>query len=252
MGFGLPRTLVGAPATVPVADPAQVGYAGDPASLEGRRRALETMWDHTPDEALRLAAESTRRTVELLEAIDFGAYRPASGAAYPEGEFGTALRSVAALIKADVGLEAAAVDLGGWDTHEEQAPLTGTTSFVMAQLAGGLAALHADLFTDGRTDVVAVVQSEFGRNAFENGSRGTDHGHGGVMLLLGGHVAGGRVLADWPGLADGQLYEGQDLAITIDYRDVLAEIVSRRLGNPDLAAVFPDPGYTPVMQGVTR
>ncbi len=251
LGYGLQRSLVGAPASLPVPDLGDVGFPGSGDTVGERREALLAMWGAAPEPG-RTAAVSTVRTVDLLQRIDFGGYQPAGGAAYPDDELGYALKSTAALIKSDVGVEVAAVDFGGWDTHEEQGPLDGTMAALLDSLGRALAAFHKDLWTSGRTNVVVVVQSEFGRNAFENASLGTDHGHGNAMLVLGGSVAGGRVLTQWPGLAPGQLYEEQDLAITTDYRDVLAEIVRKRLGNANLAAVFPDPAYTPVERGVIR
>ena len=242
IGAGLQRTLAGGPKTLPIGDLETFGLAGNPDTFNQRREAIEAMYAAVPD-PLGGAARATFDTIELLEEIDFAGYVPAGGAVYPEGEFGVAMRSVAALIKAEVGVEAAAVDLGGWDTHDFQAPIDGQMAVVMDQLAAGLAAFHRDLFSSGHTNVTLVAMSEFGRNAFENGSAGTDHGHGGAMLVLGGHVAGGRVITDWPGLAPGQLYEDQDLQVTIDYRDVLAEVLTKRACNPDVGSVFDDPSY---------
>ncbi len=252
LGYGLPRSLVGAPQTVPVRDLGNVGLAGDEALAPGRRRALDSMYAAATDSLLKASASNTTRTIDLLEQIDFAGYQPAGGAEYPDDEFGNALKSTAALIKAHVGVEAATIDLSGWDSHEEMGAIDGDLAALMTSLSRGLAAFHKDLFTGGFDRVVVTVQSEFGRNANENASRGTDHGHGGAMIVLGGQVAGGRVLADWPGLAPEQLYEEQDLQITIDYRDVLAEILEKRLGNTNLAAVFPDPAYTPSFKGVIR
>ncbi|HEV7668351.1 MAG TPA: DUF1501 domain-containing protein [Thermoanaerobaculia bacterium] len=252
LGYGLPRSLVGGPQTVPVRDLSDVGLAGDEALAPGRRRALDAMYAAATDSLLKASASNTTRTIDLLQRIDFSGYHPAGGAEYPDDEFGNAIKSTAALIKAQVGVEAATIDLGGWDSHEEMGAIDGDLAVLMTSLSRGLAAFHKDLFTSGFDRVVVTVQSEFGRNASENASRGADHGHGGAMIVLGGQVAGGRVLADWPGLAPEQLYEEQDLQITIDYRDVLAEILEKRLGNTDLAAVFPDPSYTPSFKGVIR
>ena len=249
IGFGLQRTLAGAPNTLPIADLANFGLTGDPSNAGERREALEAMYRNLPD-AFGQAARSSFQTIDLLEAIDFEGYQPADGAVYPDGEFGTSLASAAALIKAQVGVEAIAVDLGGWDTHDFQGPVDGGMSALMGVLAQGLSALHKDLFGSGHTNVSVVAMSEFGRNAFENGSAGTDHGHGGVMMVLGGAVQGGQVFTDWPGLAPGQLFENQDLAITIDYRDVLSEILTKRLDNIDLGTVFQDPTYVPVDRGI--
>lgn len=250
-GVGLPRSLVGAPATVPVRDLAASGFAGDPATVAARRRALAAMYAAAPD-PLRAPAGSTLLTADLLEKIRYTSYRPAGGAAYPDDDLGRSLRSTAALLKAGVGIEAVTVECGGWDSHSDQGPFDGAMALLMKSLADGLTAFHADLFATGPTNVVVVVQSEFGRNAWENGSRGADHGHAGVMLVLGGAVAGGRVLTRWPGLAPEQLYEGQDLALTIDARDILSEVLKKRLGNPDPWSVFGDPAYTPQEHGVIR
>jgi uncharacterized protein (DUF1501 family) len=252
LGYGVPRSLVGAPNTVPVRDLGDVGLAGDGDTVAGRKRALEAMYATAPDPLLRAAAQNTTRTIDLLAEIDFAGYLPAGGAEYPENDFGTALKSTAALLKADVGVEAATIDLDGWDTHEEQGSQDGAMFDLMQTLAQGLAAFHKDLFTSGRSDVVVTVQSEFGRNLYENDSRGCDHGHGGAMIVLGGSVAGGRVLTQWPGLHDDQLFEEQDLQITIDYRDILAEILTQRCGNTNIKAVFSDPTYTPTVRGVIR
>lgn len=250
-GYGLARTLAGGPSTVPVRDPVYAGFAGDPSSLADRRWALSGMYVDA-EATLRLGAETTLRTVDLLTRIDLQGYRPAGGAVYPEDDFGNALRATAALIKAGVGLEAAAIDVGGWDTHEQQGPLDGTMSMVMTSLGDGLAAFQTDMTASASDNVLVVVQSEFGRNAWENASAGTDHGHGGAMLLLGKAVKGKKVFTQWPGLAPEQLYEGQDLAVTIDYRDILSEVVTKRLGNPDVRTVFPDPSYQPTIRGVLR
>ena len=249
IGFGLQQSLVGSPNALPIADFANFGLIGAPDNEADRREAFEAMVAGLPD-LMSQASRNTFGTLDLLDTIDFEGYQPTGGATYPEGEFGTALASTAALIKAEVGVEAVAIDLGGWDTHDFQGPVDGAMAGLMSVLGQGLAAFHADLFGDGHDNVVVVAMSEFGRNAFENGSAGTDHGHGGVMLTLGGGIAGGQVIRQWPGLAPGQLFEDQDLAITIDYRDVVAEILTKRLDNPDLDAVFGDPSYQYVERGV--
>ncbi len=249
IGYGLQRTLVGAPDTLPIENLAEFGFDGNPGSLKARQRALETMYAGA-GEPLENAAINTVKTIDLLEAIDFDSYRPKGGASYPGSEFGYALESTAALIKADIGVEAVAVDLGGWDTHEQQGPVGGFMASLMRDLADTLGAFHADLFASGRRDVAALVMSEFGRNAFENGSNGTDHGHASMMLVMGGAIAGGRVITEWPGLDESQLYAGQDLAITIDYRDVISEVLTKRASSPSAATLFPDQDYQPKSWGV--
>jgi uncharacterized protein (DUF1501 family) len=144
---------------------------------------------------------------------------------------------VARLIKADVGLESAWIDLGGWDTHRQQGSSSGALPRQLERLSRALAAFRADIGAHLER-VLVVVMSEFGRTARQNGSGGTDHGHGGVMLLLGGTVKGGRVLGSFPGLAADQLYEGRDLAVTTDFRDVLAEICEQHLHLADATPLF--------------
>jgi uncharacterized protein (DUF1501 family) len=151
------------------------------------------------------------------------------------------------LIKAEVGLEVSAIDVGGWDTHFAQGSVNGQMPNLMKDLAAGLAAFHADMQSHMQ-NLTVVTMSEFGRRASENGSLGTDHGHGSMMMLLGGHVDGGKVHGQWPGLGEGQLMGPGDLAVTTDYRDVLSEVLMKRLNNPATSDVFPD--HQPVPLGV--
>jgi uncharacterized protein (DUF1501 family) len=246
--YGLPQTLVGAPDTLPIPDPANFGLSGSSSTRTQRLTWLGNAYQVERD-PLRTAALNTQRTITTLSALNINGYVPAGGAVYPGGSFGTALRSTAALIRADMGVEAVQIDLGGWDTHSAQGPINGGMAVNMQQFAQAIAAFYVDMvYANKINNVTLVATSEFGRVARENASQGTDHGHGNAMFVMGGQVRGGRVLTQWPGLADGQLYQNQDLQVTIDYRDILAETVLRRLGNTNLDLVFP--GYTPVMRGV--
>jgi uncharacterized protein (DUF1501 family) len=249
IGYGLPRGLVGGPLTLPIPDLDGFGLTGNAATTAARRAALIDMYNQVGD-PLETSAHTSLATIDLLDTINFAGYQPAGGAVYPTGPFGTALKSLAALIKADVGVEAAAVDLAGWDTHNNQGIYDGVMFRLMDWVGRGLAAFHADIFAGNGRNVTVVVMSEFGRRLAENGALGTEHGHGNAMMVLGNNIRGGRVLTQWPGLATEQLFEGIDLEVTIDFRDVLAEIVQNRLGNSDLTTVFP--GYTPTFRGVTR
>jgi uncharacterized protein (DUF1501 family) len=149
------------------------------------------------------------------------------------------------LIKAEVGLEVSAIDVGGWDTHFAQGSVNGLMPNLMQDLADGLSAFHADM--QAHMDRLTIVtMSEFGRRASENGSLGTDHGHGSMMMVMGGSVDGGRVHGTWPGLEEGQLVGPGDLAVTTDYRDVLSEILTKRLNNPAIESIFPDHQTSPV------
>jgi uncharacterized protein (DUF1501 family) len=248
---GLAKTLVGAPRTLPIPNPANFAIAG--AAGTRVERATRLREDFTASaEPVRSAAIDALNTIELLSVINFTGYVPANGAVYPTTAFGNGLRSAAALIKADIGVEAIQIDLGGWDTHTNQDPIAGSMRNSMQNLSNSLGAFHADVIA-GPTgpNVTVVVMSEFGRNARQNGSAGTDHGRGNCMFTMGRNINGGRVLVNnWPGLARENLESGQDLRVTLDHRDILAEIVRNRLGNPNTSVIFPD--YTPTMRGVTK
>jgi uncharacterized protein (DUF1501 family) len=249
MSPGLQRTLVGGPATLPIPDLDAFGLAGAVRTIPQRQAALSDMYALAPD-PLNSDAITTVATINLLNTIDFAGYQPAGGAVYPSGGVGAAFKSSAALIKAEVGVEAIAIDIQGWDTHANQGPLTGALANLLTTLGDTMAAFYSDMFADQSPRVSVVVMSEFGRRLLQNAGGGTDHGHGNMMLVLGQCIAGGRVLSQWPGLQPEQLFEGRDLAVTIDFRDILAEIVRTRLGNTDIDSVFP--GYTPTLRGVTN
>ncbi|MGA2356492.1 MAG: DUF1501 domain-containing protein, partial [Terriglobales bacterium] len=163
---------------------------------------------------------------------------PAASANYPKGRFGDSLKQLAQLIKANLGVQVAFADIGGWDHHVNEGSTQGQIANVLGEFSQSISAFWTDLGDLGE-DTVVVTMSEFGRTARENGNRGTDHGHANVMFVLGGPVKGGRVYGRWPGLDQSQLYEGRDLAVTTDFRLVLSEVVSRYLGNKDLREVFP-------------
>ncbi|MBX9928920.1 MAG: DUF1501 domain-containing protein [Gemmatimonadaceae bacterium] len=177
--------------------------------------------------------------VKMLRAANPQRYAPRNGAAYPTTQFGTRLRQIAQLIKADVGLEVAFADIGGWDTHVNQGASTGQLANRLDELAKGIAALTADL-GDRMDDVVILTMSEFGRMVRQNGSGGTDHGHAGAMFVIGGQVHGGKVHGRWPGLVREQLYEGRDLALTTDFRSVFREVTTRHLGAQHPERLFPE------------
>jgi uncharacterized protein (DUF1501 family) len=253
IGFsdGLVDTLKGAPKTLPISDPANYGIAGSTATRDARTQWLLNDFQKSIQPA-KAAAEDAINTINLLRSINVGGYQPGNGAVYPNTGLARGLRSTAALIKADIGLEAAHVDIGGWDTHTNQSPLTGGMFNTMTQLSQALGAFWQDCIGSGlQQNVTLVVMSEFGRNVRENGSRGTDHGRGTAMFVMGRNIDGGRVMTkNWVPLARENLADNQDLPVTIDHRDILAEIVQNRLGNTNLGTVFP--GYTPTMLGMTK
>lgn len=247
MDLMLPQTLAGAPATVPTADPDRLEFPGRASTTAARSAVVSGMYAEA-SEPLKSAAVSALVTIERLANIDFAGYSPANGAAYPDTTFGQALRSTACLIKNSTDIEVVSLDLGGWDHHNLEGPIEGAMAQLLDELSRGLLAFYRDMLASIGS-LTVVVMSEFGRRVAENASLGADHGHGGCMLVMGGGIAGGQILTVWPGLAESQLDQG-DLQITIDYRDILAEILARRLGNTSLDVVFP--GYTPTFRGITQ
>ncbi|MGD0296476.1 MAG: DUF1501 domain-containing protein [Bryobacteraceae bacterium] len=233
LGSGLSRTLRGGN------DAIAVNNLNDFQVKDQKSQAtFESMYDHSHDTVLHGTGKETFSAVKIMQSIQKQRYTPANGAKYPGGRFGQSLLQIARLIKADVGVEVAFAEIGGWDTHVNEA---NQLSNNLTEFGQSLAALYQDL-GDRMEDVTVVTMSEFGRTVRENGDRGTDHGHANVMFVMGGDVRGGKVYGDWPGLADDeQLYEGRDLNLTTDFRDVLGELVSRHMGNRNLKAVFP--GY---------
>jgi len=231
MGTQVPKALRGSRGAVAVDDLPKF-QIGNPQSAA----ILESLYSSAGDARLQAQGKGTFDAVRMIESIRQRPYTPANGAQYV-GQFGQRLQQVARLIKADVGVEVAFADIGGWDHHGNE---NGQLANLLREFGTSLAAFARDM-GDRMEDVVVVTMSEFGRTAAENGNAGTDHGHGDVMLVLGGPVRGGTVYGKWPGLEPEQLFENRDLAVTTDFRDVLGELVSAHLGqNP--AQVFP--GYT--------
>ncbi len=218
---------------------------GNPRAIAKMQAALNVLY--TAGDPLDIAAQEAMRTLKAINTLNPSAYRPAGNAVYPDDDFGRGLKQVAMLVKAEVGLEAACLDVENWDTHIAQGGSEGWMATLLRSLAEGLSAFYLDM-KERAQQLTIVVMSEFGRRVKENGGLGTDHGHGGAMLLLGGNVAGGKVYGQWPGLEPEHLVGPGDLAVTTDYRDVLAEIILKRLNNPHLDAIFPN--YTPVFRGV--
>ena len=245
IGFGerVPRSLLGAIPATALRSIADFHLGGDARAVAQMQALLAALY--TDADPLSNVSRETLEVLRTLERLDPARYN----ARYPQSDLGLGLRQVALLVKAEVGLEVACLDVGGWDTHIAQGGSAGLMAKLLRDLGDGLAAFYADMREQIR-QIAVITLSEFGRRAHENGGLGTDHGHGGVMMLMGGGVVGGRVHGAWPGLADGQLIGPGDLAVTTDYRDVLGEIVQKRLRNDKLSEVFPN--YTPKFRGVIR
>lgn len=242
MGTRPQRSLSGSVPVSALRSIADFHLGGDQRALQQMRAALNVVYE---DDVL---GQDTLSIMDTLEQLDPATYQ-SPFATYPDTEFGLALKQTAMLIKAEVGLEVSAIDVGGWDTHFAQGSVTGLMPSLMKDLADGMAAFHADM-QQHMKNLTVVTMSEFGRRASENGSLGTDHGHGSMMMVMGGNVDGGKVHGEWPGLQDGQMIGPGDLAVTTDYRDVLSEVLQKRLNNPATDQIFPN--YTPIIRNLLR
>ena len=214
---------------------------GDLTLGQGRAAAgasFEAMYAAAVSDVLHGPTQDVFDVGRAIEKAGVTKMKPENGAEYPRDGFGRSLSEIAALIKANLGVQVAFTDIGGWDTHAAQGGATGQLAKRLDVFAKSLAAFATDL-GKRMDDIVVVAMSEFGRTVRENGSRGTDHGHGNVMLVAYGNVLGGKIYGEWPGLAEERLFEKRDLAVTTDFRDVLWRVASKHLGATNLSAVFP-------------
>jgi uncharacterized protein (DUF1501 family) len=224
----LPRILAGSAGAIAMTDIARFGVS--------ESKTFEEMYADAAADALKGTAKDSFEAANMLRKLEPAKLQTA--VAYPRGPLGDSLRQIAVLIKSNVGLEVAFADVGGWDTHAAQGGSQGQLANNLRNFALAIAAFAKDLGSR-MSDVVLVTMSEFGRTVRENGNRGTDHGHATVMFALGGGVKGGKVYGRWPGLS--RLYEGRDVAVTTDFRDVFSELLTKQLRVADLNKVFP--GY---------
>ena len=234
----MPRALQGtAPALA-------IGSAEDftVADMSARTSFEELYAAAQQDTALRGTAGEAFDAMKMLAKKTAGQYRPANGASYPRSPFGQAMQEIARLAKSDVGLEIAFTESTQWDHHVNEGAATGQIANRLDDFSRGIAALAQDL-GDRMADTVILTMSEFGRAVAENGSRGTDHGHGNAMFVIGGNVKGGQVYGKWPGLSVSDRFEGRDLAVTTDFRDVFGEVVTTHLGANAATAAKVFPGY---------
>lgn len=247
MGSLQPTSLRGDRETVNINDTSTFSLNTGPWLWRSPQRAAVRSLYQADSSLVHVAGSQALDAVDIIELYAGGDYDPANGALYPNSGFGDHLQVIAQMIKLDLGLQVATLDIGGWDTHEGQ---NYPFNSLLTDLAEGLLALYTDLDGNGSQNytgkLTAVVMSEFGRRFTENADDGTDHGHGNLMMVMSGNAEGG-VHGTWPGLAPGQLFEGVDLAVTTDYRQILSEILIRRLGNNRLGIVFPGyGGYRPL------
>ncbi|MBA3770129.1 MAG: DUF1501 domain-containing protein [Blastocatellia bacterium] len=238
----LPRSLYGKAPAVAMTNLADFAIKAGTYTVD-LKGGFEGLYQAQANDSLSVTGKETFEAVNFLKEANPAQYAAENGAAYPNTELGRSLKQIAQMIKAGVGLEVAFAESKGWDTHTNQGQVNNSSQGQLANLlrdfGGSIAAFATDL-GKRMDDVVVVTMSEFGRTARENGSRGTDHGHGNSMLILGNMVRGGKVYGDWRGLSADKLYEGRDLDVTTDFRDVFAEAAYKHMGNRDLARLFPN------------
>ncbi|MDT4968706.1 MAG: hypothetical protein QOJ64_3443 [Acidobacteriota bacterium] len=241
MTQNMPRALYGRAPAVAITNVADFSIRAG-AYSQNVQGGFEAIYDQSVNDRLGGTGKETFEAVNFLKKLNPAQYRPENGARYPTTPFGNNLLQISQMIKAGVGLEVAFTDTPGlnWDTHSNQGNARGQLSNLLQQFSSSISALVTDLGSH-MDDVVIITMSEFGRTARENGTRGTDHGHANAMFVIGNKVRGGKVYGQWPGLKSNDLYEGRDLALTTDFRDVFGELVQKHLGNSDLREVFP--GY---------
>jgi uncharacterized protein (DUF1501 family) len=237
----LPRSLQG---LAPALAIGQIDRFGIRAGQSGDmvQASFESEYAAAADRVLHSTGREAFEAIRMMKEADPSRHTPANGAEYPRSPYGEALRQIAQLVKADVGLEIAFAETGNWDHHVNEGAAVGQLAARLDDFGRGIAALVRDL-GERMQDVVILTMSEFGRAVAENGNRGTDHGHGNAMMVIGGGVRGGKVYGRWPGLAREQRYDGRDLGVTTDFRAVFNEVVRGHLALSDTRPVFP--GFTP-------
>ena len=238
LGTQVPRTLQGRLPAIAISNLQEFAVGGRGPAASPVASAFQQMYSGSADRALSGEGVETFAAMKMLKSADPAHYQPAAGVAYPNTGFGNSMKQIAQLLKANLGVEAAFADIGDWDTHQAQGGSVGRLAGRLKEFSESISAFWLDMGTDAE-NITVVTMSEFGRTARQNGTGGTDHGHGNVMFVLGGKVKGGRVYGRWPGLEEEQLNEGRDLAVTTDFRQVLGEASFQTLGTKNLDLVFP-------------
>jgi uncharacterized protein (DUF1501 family) len=238
LGAQIPRTLAGKIPALALGNVNSFAVGGHVGAVSPAAGAFEAMYGDSGDKIFHATGEETFEAVKMLKDADPAQYKPAAGVEYPNNEFGNNMKQIAQLLKANLGVEAAFTDVSGWDTHQNQGGVDGQLSNRLRDFSDSISAFWRDM-GDEAENITLVTMSEFGRTARQNGTGGTDHGHANAMFVLGGRVKGGKVYGRWPGLADHQLNEGRDLAVTTDFRAVLGEVVSKSIGANNYELVFP-------------
>jgi uncharacterized protein (DUF1501 family) len=238
LGADVARTLRGKIPVVAMNNVADFAVGGRNPDVTPVSEIFETMYGGSTASLLRGTGSETFETIKMLRSTDPAHYTPSNGAQYPRGRFGESMKQIAQLLKANLGVEVAFADIGGWDHHVNEGNVEGQLARSLRGFSQGITAFWQDM-GDETENLTLVSMSEFGRTVRQNGTGGTDHGRANVMFILGGKVRGGKVYGEWPGLNPDQLYQNRDLAITTDYRRVLAEAAWKTLGAHDMNLVFP-------------
>jgi uncharacterized protein (DUF1501 family) len=243
-GSDVPRTLEGKVSALAISNVQDFAVGGRGPKPAPAATTFEAMYDQSSDSLLHNAGDSSFEAIKMLRATDPAHYAPSADAQYPDSPFAKNMKQIAQLLKANLGVEAAFTDIGGWDTHQNQGSTDGQLANRLRDFSDSIAAFWRDMGSEVE-NITLVTMSEFGRTAHQNGTGGTDHGHANAMFVVGGNVKGGKVYGKWPGLADHQLNEGRDLTITTDYRQVLGEVVSKTIGATNLEMTFPGAKLNP-------
>ena len=238
LGSDVPLSLAGKIPAIALNNVNGFNVAGRGPNPSPAANAFQAMYADSGDQIFHAAGDETFEAVKMLRDANPAQYQPANGANYPNNDFGNSMKQIAQLLKSNLGVEAAFTDVSGWDTHQNQGGVNGQLANRLSDFSQSIAAFWRDM-GDSAENITLVTMSEFGRTAHENGTGGTDHGHANAMFVLGGHVKGGKVYGKWPGLANEQLNQGRDLALTTDYRAVLGEVVTSTIGARDLEKIFP-------------
>lgn len=236
----LPRSLYGDESALAVTDlrTFDVKLPGNGNAAEAAGQGFEALYEQASQDLLRDTGTETFEAVAALKALDLARYRPSRGTNYPSSPLGRALMQIAFLVKSDVGLQVAFAESGGWDTHVQQGSDRGSFAARATDLSQSIAAFWHDLGTY-KDEVTIMTMTEFGRTVAENGTRGTDHGHGSCLFLLGADVHGGRVHGDVPELIPENLFEGRDLPVGIDFRAVFQEVATKHFQLDPSTPLFP-------------
>lgn len=238
LGSQLPRILRGSAPALAIPNLQSFGFGRGQRTTEWIATAFETLYAGSSTGLVASSSQEAFEAIRMLKSSNLDSQSAQNGAEYPPGSFGRSMRQIAQLVKANLGLEIAFTDIGGWDTHVNQGASEGQLAARLREFGDTLAAFSRDL-GERMSDVVVLTMSEFGRTIAENGSAGTDHGHATAMMVMGGDVIGGNVYGRWPTLDPARRFEGRDLAVTTDFRDLFSEVLVRHLGATNLPAVFP-------------